>query len=260
MSAASSDSPRATTCPGSADEDLQSSADPSSAAPDPALIKELATTIGIADRPDAVWRLQLQLIGGGEGVELWRRCETHEVPPSTLIAALEGLRRPLRAVLDAFGIDPAKGWDPAGLRATLAVWRLNLRLVEAVQGENFDRLAKEEREGERLAAHLQGVVELHQAASLAIEQVGRDKRTGHGGARRRPGLARNMTAFELIQLYERVTGRKAKRSWDPDNDEATGPLVRFLTLTMRHYGFPVTSQAARALIVSYRKGKLSALR
>ena len=193
---------------------------------DPALIGKLAAAIGIAGRPRTVQRLREQLPAVADNAELLRSYESHRVVPSSLIKQLEGLRRPLLAVLDAFGIDLATGWDPAR-QSDLYIRVLNAHLVGGVHRENIHRLEQEEREHEHLAAHLQGVLTLHRAASLAIKRVSQDKQDGHGGDRHRPDVAKRNIAFHLILVYESVTGRKAGRSLDPVTGKATGPWSAF---------------------------------
>ena len=105
----------------------------------------------------------------------------------------------------------------------------------------------------KLQECIRTVQTLRRAATDAIEQAEADKQAGRGGRRHEADRALHEITYDLLTLYQMVTGHNIGTSVDPLSGEPGGPALRFLELCLPPLGWTQSRQATRHLIRRTRR-------
>lgn len=101
---------------------------------------------------------------------------------------------------------------------------------------------------DRIAAILDGIVILRDAAYRAREQAGNQSGKGRGGKRRTKDWPLHEMAWHILRLYIELTGRRPTVTRSSIEGARTGPAVLFLDLALRRLGWDIKPNTAADLI------------
>lgn len=112
---------------------------------------------------------------------------------------------------------------------------------------------EDEESYDRVAAILDGVVVMRDAARRTRERAEQEKGEGQGGSRRIEGWPLKQTAWHILRLYMELTGQRPGVSVSPKDGKRGGPAVRFLDATLHWLGRPTRPTTATNLINKLKK-------
>lgn len=170
-------------------------------------------------------------------------------PPSKRAKEAHSVESACESILSAFAIT-GRNFDlneAVKTNSTAAV--IAFQIAKIVRpGRRHHSPLEDEESYDRVAAVLDGVVVVRDAARRTREQSEQEKDEGQGGRRRIEDWPLKQTAWHILRLYMELTGQRPGVSVSPSDGKRGGPAVRFLDATLRWLGLPTKPTTATNLI------------
>jgi len=170
-------------------------------------------------------------------------------PPSKRAKEAHSIESACESILSAFAIT-GRNFDlneVIKINSTAALIVLQIANIVQPGRRNHSPLADED-SYDQVAAVLDGVVVVRDAARRTREQSEQEKDEGQGGHRRVENWPVKETAWLILRLYIELTGQRPGVSVSPSDGKRGGPAVRFLDTTLRWLNFPTKPTTATNLI------------